>query len=594
MSSSIRIKVQLGIESDNQSYETNRPPLKFIFHVESPSQKTIGELIRILQKHINENYLNQNIELVQLTTHDGFVLFKSDKCSNVLKDNDHILCIDMPTYAEEINSTIDLDNLWLQLKQHDASDNIEKSIQIGLNSFGKLFVSLYGNNNIFGVYAFNVVELITIASEKRRGKDVEFIGRLNSSTSPADWFVEAKWDYDTVSNKDLFIVCCLKVASNEEVYSEKLHLHLDHSRMRVEKGEATRLSGEKNDGTGLTEQQRQRWKELTSKLPSAKRTGPQINQNINENLKLSRYECEGESAIRMAYGNTNVVNTYQDLHNDGNGTLRQHFVITHIIFSKKPLVLPEILQQKRAAPADKPISVASLTVFYQSLDGAWRACEDVAIAPVVVRNEEAKWLTDSVINIEPDKLISFAIRGWILIKGEPGRDNQTRARVHKNLPQPLKLKLLVTDNFNRQCSLIVEQLNKPLDLPTRESYLKSNRSRMNELLVFTYADDCENDERVYMSMYLDETNNLVIKTPGAFSGMYGRAALRTMEYNAKQSKSIEMPIEQISYQYYSNEGKAIALHDPETFLLYAIRLEITTKTSKTEETIAVPIDKIAA
>ena len=591
MSSSIRIKVQLGTEPDNNSYEQNRPLLKFIFIIESPSQKTIGELIRILQKHINQNFLNQDIQLVQLTTHDGFLLLKSDHCTDVLKDNDHILCIDMPTYVQQINATIDSDNTWLELRQHDASDNIEKWIQIGLNTFGKLFVSLYGNDNNFGVYVFSVVELITIASEKRRGKNVELIGRLSS---PDDWFAEAKWEYETTSNKDLFIVCNLKVASNDEVYSEKLHLRLDSSRMRVEKGEATRLSGEKNGGTGLTEQQRQRWKELTSKLPPAKRTGPQINLNINENLKLSRYECDGESSIRMAYGNTNVVNTYQDMRSDEDGTIRQHFVITHIIFSKKPLVLPEILQQKRATPADKPISVASLTVFYQSPDGAWRACEDVAIAPITVRNEEAKWLTDSVINIEPDKLVSFAIRGWISTKGELGRDNQTRARVHKSLPQPLKLKIVVTDSFNRQCSLIVEQLNKPLELITRESYLRSHRSDINELVGFVYVDDCENDERIHMAIYLDNSNNLVIKTPGSFSGLYGRAALRTMEYNAKQNKSTEVSIEQLSYQYYSNEAKAIALHDPETFLLYAIRIELTTKTSKSEETFALPIEKIQA
>jgi len=414
----------------------------------------------------------------------------------------------------------------------------------------------------------------------------------NNQTSSADWFIETKWDYDTVSNKDLFIICNLKVGSNDEVYSNKLHILLDHSRMRIEKGDITRLSGETNDSTTLNDQQRQRLKELTAKLPPPKRTGPQIDLNTNENLKLTKHECEGESSIRMAYGNTNTVTAYQNILSREDGNLSQYFVITHIIFSKKPLVLPEILQQKRSTPVDKPVSVASLTVLYQIHDGSWRECQGVAIAPISIRNEEPKWLTDSVINIEPDKLISFTIRGWIPTKGEPGKDNQTRSRVHKSLPHPLKLKIVITDNFGKQCSLVVEQLNKPLELITRESFLKNNRSSINELIAFIYIDDCEIDERIFMAVYLNKENALVIKNPSAYLGIFPRNRLRTMEFNAKQNKTTEVHLNEFDYQNYTNEGKAIALFDSETYMFYAIRFELTTKTSKTEETVSIPIDKI--
>jgi len=89
-----------------------------------------------------------------------------------------------------------------------------------------------------------------------------FISRLDSTinydqTSAANWFIETKWEYDTVSSKDLFIICKLKVGSSDEVCSNKLQIILDHSHMRIEKGEITGLSGETNDGTTLTDQQRQ-------------------------------------------------------------------------------------------------------------------------------------------------------------------------------------------------------------------------------------------------------------------------------------------------------------------------------------------------
>ena len=170
MSSSIRIKVQLGDdEQANNRYQSSTPILKFVFVIESPSHKTIDELIRILQKYINQQFLNNQLELVQLTTIDGFLLSKSDKCSDVLKDNDHILCIDMKAFVQGAYSTLDLDNLWLELKQHDASDDEEKYIQIGLNQFSKLFVRLRANSNAFGIYIFSIFELISIASEKRKG-----------------------------------------------------------------------------------------------------------------------------------------------------------------------------------------------------------------------------------------------------------------------------------------------------------------------------------------------------------------------------------------------------------------------------------------
>jgi len=379
------------------------------------------------------------------------------------------------------------------------------------------------------------------------------------------------------------------VASNDEVSSNKLHIILDSSHMCIKKGEIIHLSGESNDNPTLTDQ---RLKELKSKLPPPKRTGPQINLNMNDNPKLSKHECEGESLIRMTFGNTNTINTYQDRDASDDGMFGQNFVITHIIFSKKPLVLPEILQQKRSTPADKPISVANLTVFYQIHDGSWRECQDVAIAPIAMRNEEPKWLTDTIINIDPDKLLSFTIRGRIIIKGDPGGSDEIRVRIHKNLPQPLKLKIVVSDNYSKQCSLVIECLNEPLELITRESFLKNNQSSILELLTFVYADDCENDERVYMAMFINTQNKLYIKKYDKFWATYDRKALRMIEYNAKQNKTTEIHLEQAYYQQYTRENKAFALFDPETYLLYAIRLEVSTRTSRAEETVMIPMDKI--
>jgi len=165
----MRIKVQLGEETGNNHYQNSNSLVKFVYVIDSPSHKTINELIQILQKYINQQYINNNTQIVQLKTNDGFILSKSDLCSAVLKDNDHIICIDMPKFVEEIYSTLDLKNLWLALSQHDASDNQDKYIQIGLTNFSKLFIRAAANSKNYGIYVFNVFELTKIANEKQRG-----------------------------------------------------------------------------------------------------------------------------------------------------------------------------------------------------------------------------------------------------------------------------------------------------------------------------------------------------------------------------------------------------------------------------------------
>jgi hypothetical protein len=402
----------------------------------------------------------------------------------------------------------------------------------------------------------------------------------------SDWFIEAKWEYDSVSNTFLFLICSLKIGSNKQVWSDRLTLVLDEPHMSIEKGEITHLSSGTNDSLILNDQQHKRLNELASKIPLPKRTGPEIDVNINLNKQITKHECEGESTIRMTYGTTNTVTTYQDYRSSEDGTFRQHFVITHISFSRK------LLEQNGSAPVEKPAFVSHVTVLYQTEDDTWHECEDVAIAPIALRNEEPRWLADSVIDFENDKLISYAIRGWFIVQGDMGKDNATRRRLHKSLPQPFKLKIVTTDNSSKQRSLIVEQLNKPQEFDTSDSFLKYNLSSINDLLAFVYADDCESDERIFMAIYLNKENEVVIKSSHMSSISFDKRHIRTMEFNARQNNTTEVPFDSLYYQHDTQEKKAIALFDPEMFIFYAIRLEVSTKTSKTEQTVLLPLDKL--
>ncbi|CAF1302109.1 unnamed protein product [Rotaria sordida] len=584
----IRIKVQLGDnKSNNKSYRKTLPSLiKFIYVLNSSSTRTINQLKHLLENYIIREFSYNNVQIVQLMTDDGYFLSNNDICSDVLEDNDRIICVDMEKFIEENYMTLDLENLWCEIKQHDASDNLEKYIKVGLNNCGKLFIRIYGTSTMHGLYMFNIFELIQIANEKKQQNSI--IARLGNT----NWFIEAKWEYDSISNTCLFLICNLKVGSNEQIWSNKLHILLDESHMCIEKGEIINLSGEIINDDILTDQQRERLKELALTIPSPKRIGPEIDIYRDKDKKITKYECEGESLVRMTYGSTNTVTVYQDFRSSDDGTFRQHFIITHITFSKKLNNLSDVVIQEHSTSTDKPISVVNVTVFYRTDDGSWHECEDVAIGPIALRNEEPRWLADSVINIESDKLLSFAIKGCLHVKGEPGKDNATRKRIHKYLPQPFQLKIVITDNFNKQSSLIVEQLNKLLEFDTYESFLKYNQSSINDLLVFIYADDCEYDERMFMAIYLNTENQLVIKSGHMYSIILERKNIRTMEFNAKQDQTTEVSFDSIYYQSGKQEKKAIALFDSQTYMFYAIRLEISTNTSKTEETVLLPLEKI--
>jgi Rad3-related DNA helicase len=171
MLSSIRIKVQVGEDKTspipNQKTNVFR---KFVYVIDSPSNQTIDDLIRNLQEYISQKFSFTKTQIVDLKTADGYLLSKSDKCSNVLKDDDHILCVDMQKFIEEYSSKFKDAITWLEIRQHDASNNREKFIRIGLNNFSELFVRMHGIVGVSALHVFGIHELMKIAKEKRKGK----------------------------------------------------------------------------------------------------------------------------------------------------------------------------------------------------------------------------------------------------------------------------------------------------------------------------------------------------------------------------------------------------------------------------------------
>lgn len=160
--SSLRLKMQLGEAQQS---------LKFVYVLDSPSSRSVGELIRSLEDYIRRQFSRPHLRLVRLTTQDGYLLSSTDRCHSVLKDDDCLLCVDMGKFSREVYPSLDEGNLWLEMKQHDASDNEEKYLQVGLTHTGLLFIRIKGSGAIYAIYLFSIHELVDIAKDKRGGRE---------------------------------------------------------------------------------------------------------------------------------------------------------------------------------------------------------------------------------------------------------------------------------------------------------------------------------------------------------------------------------------------------------------------------------------
>ena len=403
-----------------------------------------------------------------------------------------------------------------------------------------------------------------------------------SGTDPSNWFISAEWEREsTGSDARLYLQGQLKANATSEIQKGRFRLDLNRESKTVERWEVLQLSHPTPSDEFPTSLDPARLKELKRTIPPLKRTGPVLDTSVITD-KLQMYESQGDSAIQMMQGTGSSVEMKQGRSN-GDGTFRQFVSITHIIISKKQSILPEILTQKQTKLVEKAISVARINVQYQRGDGKWLDCEEARL----VLTDGGQKLASSILNIEPDKLISISVEATIQIKGEANRRDGLSNRAHRSLSQPLKLKIIVTDNVSKTCSLTVEQLNKPLVLITKERFLERESDKVKKLIAFVDADDCQFDERNFIGIYIDMDDYLVI-TKGYSSVRLQKSQIRSDQVKAKRNRKTEELIEYIS----DSNTKAIMLFDAETFLLYAVRIELTTGTSQTIETVFVPLDEI--
>ncbi|CAF1095506.1 unnamed protein product [Didymodactylos carnosus] len=376
--------------------------------------------------------------------------------------------------------------------------------------------------------------------------------------------------FGDLTEADLESKCSDLIAKIKQIVGdEKLALIQDSSNIKLE--ECENQTREQESGDDIIDAMANI--DFSAKIPPPKRQGPEILQPSE--IAVKKYVCEGDSAIRLLNGPNNKVECNQDCFTS-NGAFINYFFIPKIMFQNT---------------SKEPATVIYLTGEYQDRDGVWQEVEQVLVGPPTA-NGNYTWLPDTVINLDSSRVVTYAVRIDIRVEGNTGIDNQRRARAHRKLPQPLKIRLTVQDTEGKQSNLIVEQVNSPLRLPTREALLKQ-WSHIGEVIGFVYVDDCEEDSRYFTLVYLDSKFRLclaigdclsLIQTPVSWD----RKQIKSLQKEAKILGQTEITLKEMD-QY---GGIHKALFDSDTFTLYAVNIELTSKTSKTEEPILIPLNKV--
>ncbi len=133
-----------------------------------------------------------------------------------------------------------------------------------------------------------------------------------------------------------------------------------------------------------------------------------------------------------------------------------------------------------------------------------------------------------------------------------------------------------------------------MNLPTLEKLIEKFKISESNILGFVWSDDCSIDVRYFVIVYYTNDQNCLIKlTSGCdlFSSCtpsWDKKFIQKLQKTAKKQNKNELILHEDIFHSFIN---CKALFD-QLFKLQAIRIQIKTNTSITEQTIVLPIKQI--
>ncbi|CAF1373813.1 unnamed protein product [Rotaria sp. Silwood1] len=422
-------------------------------------------------------------------------------------------------------------------------------------------------------------------------EEFKYARKKNKPTIPC--LIEAGWKPEgwlDMGVSDLLYIDFNKIKENSSNFEDKCEellkkikqLAKTNDYFRTEDEDEASIDNQEDDGTAVEPTDEPNYDvtsaDYASKLSPNIREGPEIETTSFDPSTINKDLCEGDSVVRlMRTGSVKDRKIYanQELFAH-DGKFLNYFFIPKLVFQNT---------------SKEPISVIEITSEYQNSEGNWLDCYGVKIGPAISDESESyTWLPDTTLNLEPSKLVTYALRVDVQIHGEPGLNNQRRARAHSILPQPFKIRLHVHDTEGKTVSLLVEQINDPLILPTKARIVK--QFDYEDVVAFIYADDCNTNTRYWVIVHYEDKSKLRFSYGNCLHGSTTKYLdtwlISELCNQAKQTDTTEIVLD----DWNDNERTITALFDKITFILFAMRIELKTPTSRTVETVLLPLDKI--
>jgi len=288
------------------------------------------------------------------------------------------------------------------------------------------------------------------------------------------------------------------------------------------------------------------------------RTGPEIPAHVA--IEPTVYSCEGDSAMRM------VANSSPEASQDTwarDGKFGQ-YVVTVVTVTN---------------PTDSETSIAKLTAEFK-LGAAFSAAEKTFLG--VPNGRGGHYFPENgfeTVHLRPHDAVTLSLSAMIKVEGKPGDRNETRFRAAPSLPQPLKVRYTLHDASGKTVSLVVEQVNKALDLPSKQSCEASWKC---DVLGWMTCDDLEDFTRSFVAFYVDGCGVLTVRTDGCYYGLTS-STLELAVYRARKANVSEYPLETLK-----TNTTLVALVDIAQGFVWGFRVLIKTATGTTESTFPFP------
>jgi len=160
-------------------------------------------------------------------------------------------------------------------------------------------------------------------------------------------------------------------------------------------------------------------------------------------------------------------------------------------------------------------------------------------------------------------------------------------RGHHSLPQPMKLKITLTDSAEKTCTIMVEQENGALSVPTKQ---QKEKDYGGPFLFWIECDDTETETRVWSYAKLGENDTrMEVYVPGR--GAYLDASeLKKLGYKAAKQKLEEIPLE-VQLEDKDSKVNVYGMVDSKNQRIYALKFVLNTATSSVTDYLLLPLLK---